>query len=116
MPAGVGVLERSVAASKPANTGLCSVRFGVERFRFSRSMTSSCKAFSMAIRTKDESRESVVRPKISGTSEAGGSGGSSFDDAIELGGRSECADGRRLGNVLMEPVTAVPVDLELNVA
>jgi len=67
----------------------------------------------MAIRTKEESRESVVRPRIS---ETGGSGGSSFDDAIELGGRSDCADGRRLGNVLMEPVTAVPVDLELNVA
>jgi len=44
-------------------------------------------------------------------------GGSSLEDteeAAELGGRSECAEGRKAGYVLIEPVRAVPDDLELS--
>lgn len=70
------------------------------------SKSSSCNAVSIALRTRDDVDESAD------PSESGGRGGRSLEDATELG-RSERADGRRAGNVLMEPVTAVPDDLEL---
>lgn len=37
-----------------------------------------------------------------------------MEDATELGGRSDRAEGRRAGKVLIEPVTDVPEDLELS--
>lgn len=35
-------------------------------------------------------------------------------EPTEVGGRTDCADGRRAGYVFMEPVTDVPEDLELS--
>lgn len=108
--AGVGVLERSLP-SDTGDAGVYGLSFGF--VNLSRSIFSSCKAVSMALRTSDEVEECEGGPRSSGGSDSGGRGGRSFDEAIELGGRSDWAEGRRLGNVLMEPVTDVPVDLEL---
>lgn len=36
-----------------------------------------------------------------------------MEDATELGGRSDWAEGRRAGYVFIDPVTEVPDDLEL---
>ncbi len=111
---GVGVVERS-SSSSAKGAGLCKSRLGV--VRLSRSKSSSCNAVSMAFRTREDVEVEVCLV-CSGASDCGGSGGSDFDEATDVGlpGRSDCAEGLRFGKVLIEPVTDVPDDLELTVA
>jgi hypothetical protein len=69
--------------------------------------SSSIAAF-MARRTIDEVSDASEPTKPAGSS------GRALDDTTELGGRSERADGRRAGYVLIVPVTDVPDDLVLS--
>lgn len=72
------------------------------------SKPSSSMAALMARRTIEEVSEASVPIWPAGSS------GRALDDTTELGGRSERADGRRTGYVLIVPVTDVPDDLVLS--
>lgn len=72
------------------------------------SKPSSSMAALIARRTIDEVSDASVPTTSVGSS------GRALDDTTELGGRSERADGRRTGYVLIVPVTDVPDDLVLS--